>query len=132
MFGFPSKYHKRWSFVACKNKFNSGVCAGSWVRKRIQKTVQLVYYFKFLKEFQILIISILIFSISFFLPFFESFFTAGSWKKDSKNGAARNFFGPSYFDPTLAMNWILLDLKCWLQGSRGETFYVGGKVRYWS
>ena len=25
MFGFPSKYHKRWSFVACKNKFNCGV-----------------------------------------------------------------------------------------------------------
>jgi hypothetical protein len=25
-------------------------------------------------------------------------------KKDSKNGAARNYFGPSYFDLTLAMN----------------------------
>ena len=23
-------------------------------------------------------------------------------KKDSKNGAARKFFGPSYFDPTLS------------------------------
>jgi hypothetical protein len=23
-------------------------------------------------------------------------------KKNSKNGAARNFFGPSYFDPALA------------------------------
>jgi hypothetical protein len=24
-------------------------------------------------------------------------------KKDSKNGAARTFFGPSYFDPTLTL-----------------------------
>ena len=30
-----------------------------------------------------------------------SFFSAASCKKGFKNGAARNFFGPSYFDPTL-------------------------------
>ena len=29
---------------------------------------------------------------------FESFFTACSKEKDSKNGAARKIFGPSYFD----------------------------------
>ena len=31
-------------------------------------------------------------------------FVLAAEKKDSKNGAARNFFGPSYFDPTLALN----------------------------
>ena len=31
-------------------------------------------------------------------PFFECSFAE---KKDSKNGAARKLFGPSYFDPTL-------------------------------
>ena len=31
-----------------------------------------------------------------------SFFSATSCKKDLKNGAARKFFGPFYFDPALA------------------------------
>ena len=30
-------------------------------------------------------------------PFFESFLQLAAEKKDSKNGAARKFFGPSYF-----------------------------------
>ena len=30
-----------------------------------------------------------------------AFLQLAAEKKDSKNGAARNVFGPSYFDPTL-------------------------------
>jgi hypothetical protein len=30
-------------------------------------------------------------------------------KKDSKNGAARNFFVPSYIDPTLSASTITFD-----------------------
>ena len=33
--------------------------------------------------------------------FLNPFLQLAAEKKDSKNGAARNFFGPSYFDPTL-------------------------------
>ena len=33
--------------------------------------------------------------------FFESFFSAASCIKDSKNDADGKFFGPSYFDPVL-------------------------------
>ena len=36
-----------------------------------------------------------------------SFFTAGSWEKDTKNGAPRNYFGPSYFETALVI--ILID-----------------------
>ena len=34
--------------------------------------------------------------------FFDSFFSAASCKKGIKNGAARKFFGPSYFVTALA------------------------------
>ena len=43
-----------------------------------------------------------------------SFFTAGSWEKDTIFGAARNFFGPSYFVTALELAifkqlaWILI------------------------
>ena len=33
--------------------------------------------------------------------FFNPFLQLAAGKKDSKNGAARTFFGPSYFDLTL-------------------------------
>ena len=40
-------------------------------------------------------------------PFFESFFSAASWKKGSKIAAAKNFFGPSYFVMAL-VSWGLM------------------------
>ena len=47
-------------------------------------------------------------------PNMVSFFTAGSWGKDTIFGAARNFFGPSYFVTALELAifkqlaWILI------------------------
>ena len=43
--------------------------------------------------------------------FFNPFLQLAAGKKDSKNGAARTFFGPSYFDLTLynLLDEILLD-----------------------
>ena len=35
-------------------------------------------------------------------PFLNPFLQLAAEKKDSKNGAARKFFGPSYFDLTLS------------------------------
>ena len=39
--------------------------------------------------------------------FLNPFLLLAAEKKDSKNGAARKFFGPSYFDPTLLAFWLL-------------------------
>ena len=39
----------------------------------------------------------------FGLKFFETFGVFSAVKKDSKNGGARKFFGPSYFDPALSL-----------------------------
>ena len=46
-------------------------------------------------------------------PKMVSFFTAGSWEKDTISGAARKFFGPSYF--VTALGGMVL----WL----GSSFY---------
>ena len=42
---------------------------------------------------------------------FNSFFTDGSWEKGIKNGAARKFFGPSYFVTALVN---LGEQECWV------------------
>ena len=42
-------------------------------------------------------------------PFFEYFFSAASYKKYSKNGAAGKFFGPSYFDLALVKSLEIID-----------------------
>ena len=52
---------------------------------------------------------------NFFLaaPFVESFSTAGAAEKNySKNSAARTFFGPSYFDPTLGSSSMIKEYPC--------------------
>ena len=41
------------------------------------------------------------------------FFTAGSWEKDTIFGAARKFFGPSYF------------VTAWTQFQRVDTYFFG-------
>ena len=40
-------------------------------------------------------------------PFLNPFSQLPAVKKDSRNVAARKFFGPSYFDPALATDLVL-------------------------
>ena len=44
-------------------------------------------------------------------PVLVSFFTAGSWEKDTENGATGIFFGPSYFETALVYNALSLEIN---------------------
>ena len=52
-------------------------------------------------------------------PFSVSFFTAGSWEKDTENGAPGIFFGTSYFERALEN---MLQMCCKL--------HIGGIIFY--